>query len=377
MQITRLKLTNWKNFKSADVRLGARVFVIGPNASGKSNLLDVFRFLRDVAGESLRAAVKRRSGVSSIRCLSATRNNRVAIDVEMIDEENVTWRYRLEFLQDNNQRPVIAEEAVWRGDEQIVSRPEPEDEKDAERLTETALERPSTNQDFRGISNFFKTVTYLHLIPQAVRDPTGFAPGPVQDDPFGRDILVRIWNTNRRTQGARLKKIGEALKAALPQLQSLEVEPDEAGKPHLVAVYANWRAQGAKQRENQFSDGTIRLLGLLWATFEGAGPLLIEEPELSLHPEIVRRLPSMFVRINRMRKEVARQILISTHSPDLLSDTGIPAEEVLVLKPTDQGTVIEIATEADKTAMRSGLTAADVLLPRSAPTNVDQLTLAF
>jgi predicted ATPase len=186
----------------------------------------------------------------------------------------------------------------------------------------------------------------------------------VHDDPFGRDILLRIWSTNRKTQGARLRKIAEALKAALPQLQTLDVEMDEFGKPHLVAVYANWRARGAKQRENQFSDGTIRLLGLLWATFEGAGPLLIEEPELSLHPEVVRRLPSMLVRINRLRKGAARQILISTHSPDLLGDTGIPAEEVLVLKPTEQGTEIEIASDADKVA-------------KSAPANVDQLTLAF
>ena len=377
MQITRLKLTNWKNFKTADILLGGRAFLIGPNASGKSNLLDVFRFLRDIASESLRAAVKRRSGVSSIRCLSATRNNRVAIDVEMTDDDGTRWRYRLEFVQDNNQRPVVAEEAVWRGEKQILDRPDNEDQQDSERLTETALERPSTNHAFRAISTFFKTVTYLHLIPQAVRDPGGFASGPVHDDPFGRDILLRIWNTNRKPQGARLKKIAEALKAALPQLQTLDVEMDDAGKPHLVAVYANWRVHGAKQRENQFSDGTIRLLGLLWATFEGAGPLLIEEPELSLHPEVVRRLPSMLVRINRLRKEAARQILISTHSPDLLGDSGIPAEEVLVLKPTDQGTEIEIASDADKAAMRSGLTAADVLLPKSAPANVDQLTLAF
>ena len=297
MQITRLKLTNWKNFKSADIRLGSRTFLIGPNASGKSNLLDVFRFLRDVANESLRAAVKRRSGVSSIRCLSATRNNRVAIEVEMTDDDGTRWRYRLEFEQDNNQRPVVAEEAVWRGNEQILVRPDDEDRQDSERLTETALERPSTNHPFRVISTFFKTVTYLHLIPQAVRDPAGFTSGPVHDDPFGRDILLRIWSTNRKRQGARLKKIAEALKAALPQLQTLDVEMDDAGKPHLVAIYSNWRAQGAKQRENQFSDGTIRLLGLLWATFEGAGPLLIEEPELSLHPEVVRRLPSMLVRI--------------------------------------------------------------------------------
>jgi predicted ATPase len=47
--ISRLKLKNWRNFRQVDVELRERVFVIGPNAAGKSNLLDALRFLRDVA----------------------------------------------------------------------------------------------------------------------------------------------------------------------------------------------------------------------------------------------------------------------------------------------------------------------------------------
>jgi len=53
MYISHLKLRNWKNFNAIDVRLGLRVFLIGPNASGKSNLLDAFKFLRDVAADGL------------------------------------------------------------------------------------------------------------------------------------------------------------------------------------------------------------------------------------------------------------------------------------------------------------------------------------
>jgi predicted ATPase len=49
MRFTRLALENWRNFRSVDVPLAQRVFVVGPNASGKSNLLDTIRFLRDVA----------------------------------------------------------------------------------------------------------------------------------------------------------------------------------------------------------------------------------------------------------------------------------------------------------------------------------------
>jgi predicted ATPase len=49
MQFSRIRLTNWRNFGSVDVRLQNRTFLIGANASGKSNFLDVFRFLRDLA----------------------------------------------------------------------------------------------------------------------------------------------------------------------------------------------------------------------------------------------------------------------------------------------------------------------------------------
>jgi len=82
MIISRLKLKNWRNFKRVDVHLRERVYVIGPNASGKSNLLDVLRFLRDVAkpeGGGLQRAVKDRGGLTKLRCLLARKDPEVKI----------------------------------------------------------------------------------------------------------------------------------------------------------------------------------------------------------------------------------------------------------------------------------------------------------
>lgn len=68
-RITRLELENWRNFRRVDIQTEGRVFLVGPNASGKSNLLDVNRFLRDIVavGGGFRAAVERRGGVSCRR----------------------------------------------------------------------------------------------------------------------------------------------------------------------------------------------------------------------------------------------------------------------------------------------------------------------
>ena len=85
LKFSRLRLRNWKNFSAADVSIRDRVFLVGPNASGKSNFLDAFRFLRDLAspGGGLQEAVRRRGGVKAIRCLAARRRTDVEIHVEL------------------------------------------------------------------------------------------------------------------------------------------------------------------------------------------------------------------------------------------------------------------------------------------------------
>ena len=378
MHISNIRIRNWKNFKDASARMQQRVFVIGPNASGKSNFLDIFRFLRDVAEKGLKQAVEERGGVSAIRCLAATRYADIDLEVELSDVGGPKWTYRLEFTQDTAQRPTVRQEVVKRSGVEVASWPGDKANADPMLATQTALEQISLNQSFREIADAFKSVTYQHLLPQVVRDPRNFTSTPVQDDPFGRDFLLRMWRTGEKVRNSRLSKIMKALQSAVPQLNDLSVEMDTStGTPHLVGRYEHWRPHGARQNEAQFSDGTIRLIGLLWSLFEGSGPLLLEEPEISLHPAVVEKIPSLIYRIGQARKDAPRQVMISTHSDDLLSDRGIAAEEILRLEPSPDGTVIQTASEADKVAFRSGLSAADIMLPKAAPSNINQLPLAF
>ena len=120
LRFRRLRLRNWKNFLQVDVAVGNRLFLVGANAAGKSNLLDAFRFLRDVAlsGSGFREAVlhPRRGGVAGIRCLAARRYPDVEITVELEEEGAVAWRYEITFYQDNQRRPRIrrgAREPEW------------------------------------------------------------------------------------------------------------------------------------------------------------------------------------------------------------------------------------------------------------------------
>lgn len=383
MIVTRLILKNWRNFRKVDVPLRERQFIVGPNASGKSNLLDACRFLRDIAkseGGGLQAAVKRRQGVSKLRCLAARRDPEITVEVHLANtaDDEPLWRYAIGIKQETKGRrqPFLTHEHVWRGNERIITRPDSEDEKDKERLKQTSLEQINANREFREVARFFESITYLHLIPQLIRYEDGFtAAGKLEDDPFGQGFLERVAATPQKYQRSRLKKIESGLRVAVPQLQELQLEREEAtGKPHLSALYSHWRPKAGKQQEDQFSDGTLRLIGLLWVMLESDSLLLLEEPELSLNAGIVSRLAQLFHQTSRQRR---RQMMISTHSFDLLNDRGIEGREVLILTPEGEGTSVAVASDINevRALLEADLTAADAVLPRTRPERIEDLRL--
>jgi predicted ATPase len=373
---SRVQLQNWKNFARVNVAIQNRLFLVGPNAAGKSNFLDVFRFLRDLAssGGGFQEAVgARRGGVSAIRCLAARRYPDVEIAVQL-DEPGGgrRWEYQIAFNQDNQRRPLVRKERVRRDGKLLLDRPDAEDRTDPARLTQTYLEQVNVNRPFRDLVSFFGSIRYLHIVPQLVREPDRSVGR--QNDPFGGDFLEQVAKTQERTQKARLRRIQDALRIAVPQLREIELWRDNRGTPHLRGKYQHWRPQGAWQTEEQFSDGTLRLMGLLWVSMDGGGPLLLEEPELSLHPEIVRFLPQMFARLQR---RTGRQIFVSTHSPELLHDEGIALDEVLLLTPGEEGTVVRAADSLEDIhgLLEGGLSLAEVVIPRTRPEWARQLAL--
>lgn len=224
-------LKNWRNFRTFDVPFSDRVIIIGPNASGKSNLLDAIRFLRDIAhpGGGLQRSITQRGGLSKVRCLAVRREPDVEIEVELSEGGSAPeYKYAIGITQQvrGYRQPVLRSEKVWKNG----------------------------------------------------------------------SLLLRD------------------------------------------------------------------------------APLLLEEPELSLHSEIVKRLPALFARLQRQTK---RQLFISTHNWDLLSEKSIGGEEVVMLTPGQEGTNAQLASSSTevRTLLEAGLSIADAALPSSIPPQLSQLDL--
>jgi predicted ATPase len=239
-------------------------------------------------------------------------------------------------------------------------------------LTQTFLQQIQQNREFRALAEFLTSTRYLHLVPQILRNR---AIASLEGDPYGSDFLVRVKQTPKKSRDAMLRRLNEGLKLAVPQFDGLSYEDDDEGRPHLIARYHHWRPHPAGQSEAHFSDGTLRLLGLLWAAAEKeSGPLLLEEPELSLHDAIIEQIVPMLTRMQRRSK---RQLLVTTHSETLINAPGIGLHEVHRLEPTNDGTrIVTAETEVDvRELVESGMEVGSAVMPKVRPEKIDQLSL--
>jgi AAA15 family ATPase/GTPase len=223
MKIKRLKLKNWKNFTDVDVALASRSFIVGPNASGKSNLLDSLRFLHDISrpGKGLAKALSDRGGLKKIRSLSARNEPQVEIKIELEESEKskvITWTYHLSLINEvrGKHRTLIHKEQVIKNDVIILDRPDSDDKVDSLRLTQTGLEQINVNSSFRELYTHFQDIGYIHLIPQLIREPELFFNTNIKldDDSYGFHFLESIVNTSAQQKKHRLKKIEKVFRTA-------------------------------------------------------------------------------------------------------------------------------------------------------------------
>ena len=385
MIISKIELFNWKNFHRCEVGVQERCFVVGANAAGKSNFIDALRFLRDVAkqGGGLQTAVRVRGGITKIRCLAAREqsNVKLAIELSESDSRELCWHYELNFKHTGggireNQVKIVSEK-VFSGREQryVLDRSAETLGEDEETLKYTYLEQPNANKDFRVIQQFLQNVEYLNVVPQMVRESASSSYSGDKEDYYGRNFLKRLALLNDNTRRSYFRKINEFLKLAVPQLEELSFVKDEIGVPHLEARYVHWRTRGSKQQEMQFSDGTLRLNGFLFALIDSNGVLLLEEPEINLHPGIVAQFPEFIAKIQRVKKG-GRQVFITTHSYDILSNEGIAPEEVLLLTNSPEGTEVEVLSNVEKAKniLAAGFSMADVVMPLTKPWSIESMS---
>lgn len=392
--LTRIVLRNYKSVAACDVRPAQLSFLVGPNGSGKSNFLDALRFVADSIRFSLDHALRDRGGINEVRRRSSGHPTHFGI--------------RLEFsLPDSSGHYAFNVAAKPRGgydvqrEECLVVRREGGSGVDFYRVdgghvTRTTLSTaPAAASDrlylvnvsglgaFRPIYDALSGMGFYNLNPEEIRDLQPPDPGELLKRD-GSNIASVL--SNLATRSPKLKKrIEEYLARVVPGIagvdsqavgpkETLEFRQDIRGAKHP------WRFPASNM-----SDGTLRALGVLVALFQGADNgtstrrlVGIEEPELALHPAAAGILTDSL-----QDASADTQILVTSHSPDLLDNEAIPDESILAVVAEHGETRVGPLDEAGRSALKDHLYTAGELLrmdqirpdPSTSDFNPDQLEL--
>jgi predicted ATPase len=338
--VTRVIIKNYKSIGLCDVALGPLTYLVGANGSGKSNFLDALHFVKDALSRSLDIALRERGGLREVQQRSGAggRPRHFGISIELLLPGGQTGLYRFEvgsiagggYAVQNEYCHISATGSESKPSYYHLRGKSVIDKSFAEfpahlsdRLALVAL---SGNPTFRPLYDALCLMGFYNLNPRKMRDPQHPRDGSLLEEDGG-NIASVIGHLERNAPKAK-KLIEEYLGKVVPSidsvskmtvgpLESLEFrQKDSSGKNTL-----RFSAQN-------MSDGTLRALGVLTSLFQHETKNLpsligIEEPETALHPGASSALRDALARASQ-----STQVIVTSHSPDLLDAPEIGEEEL-------------------------------------------------
>lgn len=367
--LQRVILNNYKSIGSCDVRLSALTYLVGANGSGKSNFLDALHLVRDALSSSLDNAMNERGGLGAVRRRSNGHPTHFSIDLQFVLPGGDECRYAFAVGALSSGGYEVRKERCSIGGKGKGPFFSLEKGKLLETSEETfpavtpdrlALVSASGLAAFRPVFDALTAMGFYNLNPKVIRELQKPQDGRLLK-PAGENIASVIGHLTR-TNPSAIAIIEEYLHAVVPMVHGVE---REAVGPMESLVFQQDMA-GAEHRwrfpAQNMSDGTLRALGILTALFQGNSdysPSLIgiEEPETALHPGASAALREALERASEHT-----QIIVTSHSPDLLDDMEIVSEQLLVVASDAGVTRIVPLGQGAREAMRDHLCSAGELL---------------
>jgi predicted ATPase len=366
-----LRIKNYKSIAICDISPGPLTILVGRNGAGKSNILDALRFVSDGLQNSLDLAIKTRGGIDAVRRKSTGHPRNFAIDMKLTVNASTTADYDFEIAAGKKGSFVVKQErlAVFSNGRRIAHYTVGGGElvhKDRETMPPAAMDRlylvnAAGLPEFRPVYDMLLSMGFYNLNPEEMKAPRQPDAGELLHHDGGNipSVIARLRSDNADAMNRILAYLSEIVpgiedveRKALGSVETLEFRQSVAGSQHP------WRFDA-----QSMSDGTLRALGALVAVMQLADrsrPVSlvgIEEPETALHPAAAGAL------MGALRDAAQHtQIIVTSHSPDLLNETDLSSESLFVVQSDQGSTRVAPIDQASRKAIRKHLVTPGELL---------------
>lgn len=360
--IHRVRAKNFKSIAACDVSLGPLTYLVGPNGTGKSNFLDILHFVRDALDGSLENALQLRGGRMEVCRRSGGHPTHfgVRLNFRLPDQRYGYYAFNVGAMPAGGFE-VLTEECCigesGNGPRYLVERGIAKEHSEEVFPVSTpdrlALVNAAGLPAFRPVYDALVSMGFYNLNPRVVRDLQKPQDGAMLK-PLGENIASVLAYMERYAPRAK-EQVEEYLGLVVPTVRGVQ----RVGVGHMETLEFRQDTSGAKHpwrfNANSMSDGTLRALGILVALFqggEGKQPALvgIEEPEVALHPAA-----ASVVRDALARASERCQVIVTSHSPELLDDKSVDVDSLLAVSTDEGATLIAPLDDASRETVRQGL----------------------
>ena len=376
-RLRTIVLQRFRSFPRDVVEFDNPTLLAGQNGSGKSNFADVFAFLADVMKSQLQAALYTRGGFSTVANRGSARgrpsNLGIKVTLQDLNEEARVAQYAFELRALKNHGFAVVREqcVVTRSDgmRNWFDRKGTSFESNARSLEPAvdanALTLPLIGGDvrFQPVIRFLANMQTNRIEPAVLREMQD-ADGGIRLRPDGGNAASVLREIQRESPGD-WKRILSLLRTIVPSI--VDVTPKKHGNKLTLEFAQDWATSEPVRFESfSMSDGTLRALGLLTAVFQRPPPsvLIIEEPELTMHPGALGSVLDVVRHASRFM-----QVIVTTHSPDILDAPWISGRHLRVVSWDRGASHVAPVSEAVRTALREHLMGAGELLRSNALTS--------
>lgn len=364
--LTRVTLRNYRSIGACAVHLGPLTFLVGPNGSGKSNFLDALRLTTDALRTSLDHALRDRGGVHEVRRRSSGHPTNFAIRIDFQLQDTTSGYFSFEVGARSHGDYAVQKEECAVGAARYLVREGKVVVKPAEIVPPSSADRlylvnAAGLPEFRPVFDVLSNMGFYNLNPDKIKA----LQSPDKGELLARDgsnlssVLERLETLD---DGTTKQRIEEYLSRIVPGLEGV----DSKRVGHMETLEFRQHVEGAKDPWRfpaiNMSDGTLRALGILVALLqsrvEGRIRVVgIEEPEVALHPAAAGILRDAL-------RDGARyaQVIVTSHSPELLDTYDVRAEEIVSVVAEQGRTIITPLDEATRSTLKDRLYTAGELL---------------
>jgi len=388
--VRSLILKRFRSVPSERIEFCNPTFLVGRNGSGKSNLVDAFSFFADAMTVPLQAVFDRRGGITAVRNRTSGKSYPPNLGLAVVFgaiNGGAGGRYAFEIRALKNYGfDVVKEQCLvhhgngsrsWFERDKGVFRSNVKGLDPA--LDPAALSLPLVGGDarFAPIVSALSRFRVYSIEPPKLRemqDPDG-GTSLRKDGSNAASVLQEI----ARRSPEQLDRVCELLGTIVPNTRSVRVK--KHGNKLSLEFTQEWddraneqdwrvgeRSTDAKAKSLRFeafnmSDGTLRALGLLTAVYQRPAPSLIavEEPEATIHPGTLGAVLDL---LRHAAKTM--QVVVTTHSPEVLDAKWIRAEHLRIVEWGRGATGVSDLSEATRDALKDHVMGAGELLRSNA-----------